>query len=142
MEIIQRLPYSLSVAGPPTIDGVGNYYLEVLARGSSTHSAITIYLLDSHSYSPDERQFEGYDWIKKNQIDWFKQTASGLKKKHKAYTGIHLDLAFIHIPLPEYRQSGNVYIGPWREGVTAPGYNSGFYDALVEEGVTMLSCGQ
>lgn len=141
MALIEQLPYSLSVAGPDDIDGVGNYYIEVLAQGTSKHSALTVYLLDSHSYSPDERQFSGYDWIKKNQIDWFRQTSESLKKKHKEYTHIHMDVAFIHIPLPEYRDSASPYIGEWREGVTAPKYNSGFRDALVEQGVVMVSCG-
>ncbi|KAH9909959.1 calcineurin-like phosphoesterase [Xylariomycetidae sp. FL2044] len=141
MSLIEQLPYSLSVAGPDDIDGVGNYYIEVQAQGSSKHSALTIYLLDSHSYSPDERQWSGYDWIKKNQIDWFQQTASSLKKKHKEYTHIHMDIAFIHIPLPEYRDTSNHYTGAWKEGVTAPKYNSHFRDALVEQGVVMVSCG-
>ncbi|KAI1489406.1 calcineurin-like phosphoesterase [Biscogniauxia mediterranea] len=141
MALIEQLPYSLSAAGPDDIDGVGNYYVEVLAPGNSKHSALTIYLLDSHSYSPDERQYSGYDWIKKNQIEWFKQTANGLKKKHKEYTHIHLDLAFIHIPLPEYRNPKAQFIGEWREGVTAPKLNTGFHDALVEQGVVMVSCG-
>ncbi|KAI0600555.1 calcineurin-like phosphoesterase [Biscogniauxia sp. FL1348] len=141
MALIEQLPYSLSAAGPDDIDGVGNYYVEVLAPGNSKHSALTIYLLDSHSYSPDERQYSGYDWIKKNQIEWFKQTANGLKKKHKEYTHIHLDLAFIHIPLPEYRNPNAQFIGEWREGVTAPKLNTGFHDALVEQGVVMVSCG-
>lgn len=142
MAMIEQLPYSLSVAGPDDIDGVGNYYIEVLAQGTSKHSALTVYLLDSHSYSPDERQWSGYDWIKKNQIDWFRQTSEGLKKKHKEYTHIHMDIAFIHIPLPEYRDVDSPYVGEWREGVTAPKYNSGFRDALVEQGVVMVSCGQ
>lgn len=142
MELIETLPYSLSKAGPADIDGVGNYYIEILARGGSGHSAITVYLLDTHSYSPNERKFKGYDWIKKNQIDWFRNTAQGLKKKHKEYTHVHLDVAFIHIPLPEYRDEGLSIVGDWKEPSTAPAYNSGFYDALVEEGVVMVSCGQ
>jgi predicted MPP superfamily phosphohydrolase len=142
MALIEQLPYSLSRAGPDDIDGVGNYYIEVLARGGSTHSALTIYLLDSHSYSPDERQWQGYDWIKNNQIEWFRQTSAGLKKNHKQYTHIHMDIAFIHIPLPEYREPESFFFGEWREGVTAPMYNSGFRDALVEQGVVMVSCGQ
>lgn len=142
MALIEQLPYSLSVAGPDDIDGVGNYYIEVLAQGTSKHSALTIYMLDSHSYSPDERQWSGYDWIKKNQIDWFRQTSDSLKKKHKEYTHIHMDLAFIHIPLPEYRDAENPRVGELREGVTAPKYNSGFRDALVEQGIVMVSCGQ
>jgi hypothetical protein len=136
MSLVETLPYSLSESGPEDIDGVGNYYVEVLARGSSKHSALTIYLLDTHAYSPNEHAYKGYDWLKKSQIDWFKNKSKELKKGHDEYTHIHMNLAFIHIPLPEYNNKGLP-----REGVTAPGFNSGFRDALVEEGVVMVSCG-
>lgn len=142
MALVETLPYSLAKAGPENIDGVGNYFVEVLARGGSKHSALTLYMLDTHSYSPDERHYKGYDWIKKNQIDWFTKTAQGLKKAHKEYTHVHMDLAFIHIPLPEYALGEQYFKGEWREGVTAPSFNSGFRDALVDQGVVMVSCGQ
>jgi len=141
MSLIESLPYSLSEAGPEEIDGVGNYYVEVLARGSSKHSALTIYLLDTHAYSPDEKSFRGYDWIKKNQIDWFKTSAESLRKAHKEYSLTHMDLSFIHIPLPEYRDADMKMVGELREQITAPGFNSGFKDALVEEGVVLVSVG-
>ncbi|POS88320.1 hypothetical protein EPUL_000621 [Erysiphe pulchra] len=140
MSLIESLPYSLSITGPSTIDGVGNYYIEVQAHGSK-NSALTIYLLDSHSYSPDERNFKGYDWLKKNQIDWFRATAKELKRNHEGYSHIHMNLAFIHIPLPEFRNESLPRKGAWREGVTAPLFNSGFRDALVEEGVLIVGCG-
>lgn len=142
MSILESLPYSLAQAGPEDIEGVGNYYVEVLARGKSDHSALTLYMLDSHAYSPDEKKWHGYDWIKQNQIDWFKKTAQSLKQAHKQYTHVHMDLAFIHIPLPEYRDQELAIKGEWREGVTAPNFNSGFRDALVDQGVVMVSCGQ
>lgn len=143
MALMQDLPYSLSEPGPTDIDGVGNYVVEILGRGSTSHSALTLYLLDTHSYSPDERHFRGYDWLKPNQINWFKKTSQGLKNKHKEYTHIHMDLAFIHIPLPEYRDlNGHEIVGNWSEPPTAPAFNSGFKDALIEEGVVLVSCGQ
>ncbi|KNG90396.1 phosphoesterase, partial [Aspergillus nomiae NRRL 13137] len=141
MAMLEQLPYSLSSAGPEDIDGVGNYIVEVLGRGTSAHSALTLYLLDSHSYSPDERQFRGYDWIKPSQIRWFKNTAQGLKRKHHEYAYMHMNMAFIHIPLPEYRDPNNLFIGNWDEPPTAPGFNSGFKDALEEEGILFVSCG-
>jgi 3',5'-cyclic AMP phosphodiesterase CpdA len=141
MALMETLPYSMSQAGPDGIAGVGNYYVEILARGTSDHSALTMYFLDSHAYSPDEHRYPGYDWIKANQIQWFKKTASGLKAKHKEYTHRHMDIAFIHIPLPEYGDANNPRIGEWKEGVTAPQLNSGFRDALVEEGILMVSAG-
>lgn len=142
MALIETLPYSLSEAGPEDIAGVGNYIVEVLGRGNSKHSALTLYFLDTHAYSPDEHSFKGYDWLKKNQIDWFKTTADGLKDAHNKYTFGHMDLAFIHIPLPEYRDKDEDSVGLRNETVTAPGFNSGFRDALVEKGVVLVSCGQ
>ncbi|KAH7309489.1 Metallo-dependent phosphatase-like protein [Stachybotrys elegans] len=141
MALLETLPYSLAQSGPSDISGVGNYYVEVLARGNSDHSALTVYLLDSHAYSPDEHKYPGYDWIKPNQVEWFKKTATGLKAKHKEYTHRHMDIAFIHIPLPEYRDKNLARLGQWKEGVTAPKLNTGFRDALVEQGVVMVSAG-
>ncbi|KKY25001.1 putative phosphoesterase [Phaeomoniella chlamydospora] len=142
MVLMQDLPYSMSEAGPEDIDGIGNYVVEILGRAPTSHAALSLYMLDTHSYSPDERQFRGYDWLKPNQISWFHDKAQSLKRKHKEYTHIHMDLAFIHIPLPEYRNpDGYQIVGNWTEAPTAPGFNSGFKDALVEEGVVMVSCG-
>ncbi|EFE43585.1 hypothetical protein TRV_01629 [Trichophyton verrucosum HKI 0517] len=141
MDLMQRLPYSLSKPGPEEIDGVGNYVVEVLGKGSSSASALTLYLLDTHKYTPDERKYPGYDWLKPSQIKWFKSTAEGLRTAHKKYTHIHMNLAFIHIPLPEYRNTANFFTGNWTEPPTAPTYNSGFKDALIEENVLLVSCG-
>ncbi|KAF2132118.1 Metallo-dependent phosphatase [Dothidotthia symphoricarpi CBS 119687] len=140
MSLYESLPYSLSEAGPNTIDGVGNYYVEIQAH-SSKHSALTLYFLDTHSYSPDETHYRGYDWIKPNQINWFQTTADGLKDAHSHYTHQHLNMAFIHIPLPEYANRDNEWVGNWTEGVTAPGFNTHFKDALVQQGVKAVSCG-
>ncbi|KAH7152925.1 Metallo-dependent phosphatase-like protein [Dactylonectria macrodidyma] len=141
MALMESLPYSLSAAGPAEIDGVGNYYVEILARGKSEHSALTIYFFDTHAYSPNEGKYPGYDWVKPNQIEWFKKTATGLENNHKQYTHHHMDIAFIHIPMTEYADPELPRLGEWKEGVTAPVFNSGFRDALVEQGIVMVSAG-
>ena len=142
MSLLQTLPLSLSQPGPNNVDGVGNYYIEVLAPSPSQHSALTLYLVDTHGLTPDEKHYKGYDWIKQSQIDWFRSTSQGLKKAHGKYSHIHLDMAFIHIPLPEYAERGLMVAGgQWKEGVTAPSFNSHFYDALAEEGVVAVGCG-
>lgn len=142
MEIMETLPYSMATAGPADVGGVGNYVIEVGAESGTDHSAITMYFLDTHAYSPDEKHYPGYGWVQPSQIEWFKKTAQGLKKKHQEYSLTHLDISFIHIPLTEYTNWTNPWVGQWREGVTAPKYNSGFRDALVEQGVVMVSAGQ
>ena len=145
MSLAETLPLSLSEAGTATVDGIGNYYVEVLARKTSHHSALTLYLLDTHSYSPDEARYRGYDWLKPSQLSWFKETATSLHASpaHKDYAHFHLDMAFIHIPLPEYREPDKLIAdsGAWKESPTAPGLNSGFKDALVEQGIFAVSCG-
>ena len=142
MAIMDGLPYSLSTAGPDDVEGVGNYIVEILARGSHPESALTLYLLDTHSYSPDERKYRGYDWLKPTQIDWLKSTSQSLKRKHKEYSHIHMDLAFIHIPLPEYRNPHNLpFVGNWTEPPTAPTFNSNFADTLISENILLVSCG-
>ena len=145
MRVAEALPLSLAEPGPATVDGVGNYVIEVLAaRGSSHHSALTLYLLDTHSYSPDEQRYPGYDWLKPSQLAWFREEARDRRQSasHRDYAHIHLDLAFIHIPLPEYAGTpieGGA--GEFREPVTAPRFNAGFKDALVENGVLAVSAG-
>ncbi|KAK3075900.1 hypothetical protein LTR53_000329 [Teratosphaeriaceae sp. CCFEE 6253] len=142
MSLLQTLPHSLSHPGPKDVAGVGNYYIEVLAPSPSQHSALTIYLLDTHGLTPDEKKYKGYDWLKPSQISWFETTAAGLRKAHAKYSHIHLDMAFIHIPLPEYAEDGLVVKGgDWREGVTAPKFNSHFYDALSDAGIVAIGCG-
>lgn len=141
MSLLNTLPYSLSRFGPDDVDGVGNYYVEVLAQ-SSSHPALTLYFMDTHSYSPNEAKYKGYDWIKPNQIAWFKDTARTLKKSNNLYTRIHMNMAFIHIPLPEFAMPGNLFAGgEHREPSTAPRFNSGFYAALKEQGILAVGCG-
>jgi 3',5'-cyclic AMP phosphodiesterase CpdA len=139
IEMYSGLPYSLTSAGPAILPGNGNYYVQVMSH-TGHHSALTIWLLDSHSYSPDDKKYKGYDWIKPEQISWFKEVASGLKGSNAKYSHIHLDMAFVHIPLPEYLDSG-LMVGDRRERITAPSYNSNFFDALVEMGIPVVSCG-
>ncbi|RPB04856.1 Metallo-dependent phosphatase [Choiromyces venosus 120613-1] len=159
MKLTASLPYSLSEVGPAlgerVLDkkgregsegGVGNYHLEVLAH-KGDHSALTIYFVDTHAYSPDKKEYPGYNWVKPSQINWFKSLASTLKDKHdhNAYSFVHLDMAFIHIPLPEYRLPDRPIVGGYnnapRETPTAPSYNSGFKDVLVDAGVSVVSAG-
>ena len=145
MHLAETLPLSLAQPGPATVDGVGNYVVEVLAaRGTSHHSALTLYLLDTHSYSPDEARYPGYDWLKASQLAWFRETARDLRASaaHKDYAHRHLDMAFIHIPLPEYAGMPKVDgSGAFLEPVTAPRFNAGFKDVLVENGILAVSAG-
>lgn len=145
MSLAESLPLCLASAGPSTIDGVGNYVVEIGAASNPSHSAITLYHLDSHSYSPDESHYPGYNWLKPNQIAWFREQAATRRASpaHKDYSKHHMNLAFIHIPLPEVRDEEALIkdSGAYREPPTAPRFNSGFKDALIENGVVAVGFG-
>lgn len=103
----------------------------------TTEIAIALWFLDTHKYSPNERKYPGYDWLKASQIAWFKWQHEQLSP----WPQDALHAAFIHIPLSEYRTVTNPIIGEWREAPTAPRYNSGFRDALAEKNVMVITAG-
>ncbi|KAG2733729.1 hypothetical protein G9P44_003254 [Scheffersomyces stipitis] len=140
MSLSANLPFSKAELGPEDIQGVGNYYLTV--EGPASHNpALSLYFLDTHKYSSNPKITPGYDWIKENQLKWLEATAASLKKSIAAYTHIHLSMAFFHIPLPEYRNLKQPFIGENREGVTAPRYNSNARSVLSDIGVKVVSVG-
>ncbi|KAI1779696.1 Metallo-dependent phosphatase-like protein [Hypoxylon cercidicola] len=143
MSLLQDLPFSLSQPGPEQVDGVGNYYLQVFAQAPSQLPLLTFYFLDSHGEIPSKVKNPDYGWITQSQIDWFTCTSQMLRKAHKNDNEHDpLSLVFMHIPFPEYADSGLVLRGGHRgEPTEGPSFNSHFYDALVKEGVAAVGCG-
>ena len=136
IEHISGMPYSLTIDGPADISGKGNYILEISSSGSSETMAV-LYFLDSNAY-PDKREIMGkYDWIKFDQIQWYRDqsltyTQANNNKPLPA-------LAFFHIPFPEYKEiigKENTF-GVQEETVCAPDINTGMYAAMLESGDVM-----
>lgn len=127
---IKALPNNLT----STVDGlsgVTNFIIPILSADGKKNSAI-LYVLDSHSYSKN-KQVKGYDWIKRDQIDWYVKNSS-------AYTAQNNNqplpsLAFFHIPLPEYheavRDENAQMLGYRGEEACSPRINSGLYAAML-----------
>jgi hypothetical protein len=138
MSILQNLPFSLCESGPEQVDGIGNFYLQVLAPAPSQLPLSTLYFLDSHGQIPRTIFSPDYDPIKQSQIDWFTDTSQTLRDDNNN----HLPLAFLHIPLPEFRYR-NLCIrsGHRREPTECPSVNSHFYRALGKAGILALGCG-
>lgn len=145
MSILQNLPLSLCESGPEQIDGIGNYYLQVLAPAPSQLPLSTLYFLDSHGQVPSKTFNHGYEPIKQSQIDWFvsaSQAQRNTRKKHDNDNRFHLSLAFLHIPLPEFGDPHlRIRSGYRREPTESPSINSHFYDALAKEGISAIGCG-
>ncbi|KAG2011738.1 phosphatase DCR2 [Coprinopsis cinerea AmutBmut pab1-1] len=131
MALMKSLPYSLVEYGPKDIHGVGNYVLKVNSADASKTHLLTLYFMDSGSYSKGFLDWFGfftpteYDWIRQNQIDWFLQQSASHKPIERPFTPDdrkdfgHIwsrqdqitpsirklakpnALAFFHMPLPE-----------------------------------------
>jgi hypothetical protein len=143
MSILQNLPFSLCESGPEHVDGVGNFYLQVLAPAPSQLPLSTLYFLDSHGQIPSKIHNPDYDPIKQSQIDWFTDTSQAQRSaREKDDNDNHLSIAFLHIPLPEFGDPDlSIRSGHRREPSESPSFNSHFYDALVKGGMLALGCG-
>lgn len=117
---------------PSDVSGVGNFILSVLDKQDQVGAAL--YFLDSGDYSP----FGGYDWIRRNQIDWYVEESQAFTEENG---GTPLPaLAFFHIPLPEYNDAWDFHTsyGHRLDGTcSSPQFNSGFFTAMVEMGDVM-----
>ncbi|TNJ57739.1 metallophosphoesterase [Paenibacillus hemerocallicola] len=127
---VERFEYAVSSRGPENVAGYSNFVLELEGKDGS---AAALYGFDTGAYSVLPH-VKGYDWIRRNQIEWYLNESRLLSERNG---GNPLPaLAFFHIPLPEYRQAwenatcyGNKY-----EEVCSPQLNSGLFSAMVEAG--------
>ena len=131
METIVGMPYSLAVSGPENIAGNGNYILNIRSSTSSK-TAVLLYCFDSHSGFHPKTDLGTYDWIRFNQIEWYRNQSYRYTKANggKPFPA----LAFIHIPLPEYKEiiDKSTTVGLQKETVCSPDVNSGMYSVLLE----------
>lgn len=135
MDIQLSHAYCVAERTAEHVSGVGNYILKLL-DSSGDRSAAALYFLDSGSYSPLPH-INGYDWIHRDQIDWYVSQSMDLKDDNG---GLPVPaLAFLHIPLPEYQEVWNTAVcyGEKRDEVSSPRVNSGLFTAMVEMGDVM-----
>lgn len=133
-EVQLEHPYCVAKEDPPGVSGAGNFVLPIKNRNDQIDAVL--YFLDSGDYSP----MGGYDWIKRDQIEWYVQQS---KKFTKENGGKPIpSLAFFHIPLPEYNDAWDFHVsyGHRLDGqCSSPALNSGFFTAMVEMGDVMAT---
>lgn len=92
VKMMQGLPYSLVQRGPKDVHGVGNYVLKVLSPDPSKTHLLTLYFLDSGSYSKGIMDWFGfwrpteYDYLHKDQINWFLQESARINPIERPFT--------------------------------------------------------
>lgn len=119
------------------ISGVTNYVLTIKSSNGERNAAL-LYIFDSNSYSP-LKQSKGYDWIKWDQVAWYRQQSAHFTS---ANDGVPMPaLAFFHIPLPEFHEAtlgpDAFMVGTRKEKVCSPEINSGLGAAMLEAGDVM-----
>lgn len=129
MDVLYKIPYNLTdtVAG---LSGESNVILKVASSKGNNNAAI-LYCIDSNSYSSVDG-IGGYDFIKPDQIEWYRQNSKEFTKQNG---GMPVpSLAFFHIPLPEFRSAatteGCSMIGTRMEKSCPPELNSGFFTSI------------
>lgn len=127
---LETLPGFVGNKGPSEITGTGNYFLPVVGSTSDSVAAI-LWFFDSNAYC-DNKNISDYDWIKFDQIAWYRNESTLLTASN--YGNPYPALAFFHIPLPEYAEviSNPTTLGIIEETVYAPKVNSGIFASFVE----------
>ena len=104
-------PYCLFELGDESAEGYGNYIVTVGDEWA-------FYFMDSHTgdFYP-------------GQLDWYRRTSAALPKDHS-------ELAFFHVPIPEYREVWDYEPckGFNMEGVCCTTYNDGLFSAFARAG--------
>lgn len=134
------LPYSLTERGPEDIDGFGNYVLNIEAS-DSLMSAFTMYFLDSHSHTANPKVLGNWDWIKENQLRWVEHQYELVKPMMDIYHHKYMSMAFFHIPIPEFGNMNQAYVGTYLEPPAGPRHNSGTRGVLGKAKVSVASIG-
>ena len=132
-EVYESYKYCISKAGPADISGVGNYVNGIYNKDGSLGAVI--YCLDSGAYASDG----GYDYIKQDQIDWYKETSEKLQAYNNG-NAVPALMAF-HIPLIEndhaYQNKDNtalvtVYDGNRNEAICSSATDTTLFETILE----------
>ncbi|KAK0547719.1 Phosphatase dcr2 [Tilletia horrida] len=109
--LLSLLPYSLTRVGPSSIHGTSNYDIKLHSPTPDASHIFTLYFLDSGDYPPEassssskggslfgsvfggggkkkptmKGKLSHYDWVRRDQIDWFLDLSAHVKKMLRPY---------------------------------------------------------
>ncbi|AEV28895.1 putative phosphohydrolase [Sphaerochaeta pleomorpha str. Grapes] len=130
---LAEYPHALFSSGEDWVLGESNYVITLTEQGKPVQALV---FLDSHDARAYAKRI-GPDYIYPSQVAWYRWVSEGLGKV-PLYT-------FFHIPLPEYKElweSGKAEGLQHDSKINAPLENSGFFEAMVEDGDTVATfCG-
>ncbi|KAL4420875.1 hypothetical protein ABPG77_002834 [Micractinium sp. CCAP 211/92] len=124
---------TLTLPGPRYLFGSGNYFLDVL-NATGEEVAARMWFLDSGSLGCEGLR-DGWGCVPSGTVDWVVEQASALPRVPS--------LAFIHIPLPQFRELWNSQPtrGTKGEAVACPLRDTGVYEAFRRLGIQAVYSG-
>ncbi|MBQ4626356.1 MAG: metallophosphoesterase, partial [Clostridia bacterium] len=104
MKSFSDYPHCLAKHGPKELFGYGNYSIRIHGKNGKLRQAL--FMFDSGRDIREEyteqyglpKDIQGYDFIKKEQIDYYKSEVDSLRAKY----GDFKSMAYMHIPIKEY----------------------------------------
>lgn len=73
--------YCLAYDAAPELFGTGTHNLTVKSSDGSK-TVYNLYMMDSNTYYPEEKNSLGYDAVHKDEIEWYKATSEALKEEN------------------------------------------------------------
>lgn len=145
-------PHCLSKFGDPSLFGYGNFFINILSSKTSIQQSIV--MLDTGRNTSPKHNIENgapaelkcYDFLKKDQIDWYKRNIQALESEYGKFKSIMA----MHIALCEYEKvmkldengdyvptgEAEILYGGMYESIGCSEFNSGMFDAIKELGST------
>ena len=149
---LTSFPHCLSKFGDPSLFGYGNFFINILSSEDTIQQSIV--MLDSgRSPNPQHNaengapeDLKGYDFLKKGQIEWYKNNILNLEKEYGKIKSIMM----MHIALCEYQEvmsldkngsyvptgKTEILYGGMYESIGCSDFNSGMFKAIKELGST------
>jgi len=109
-----------------------NFIIPLHSSRNENELAANIWMFDTGSISCDDF-YDSYGCIEPDQLKWYDEQSKKIKEEHG--TNVH-HLAFLHIPIPEYRRMFNTRetYGNGNESVGCPFVNTGFFKHVKDNG--------
>ena len=149
---IVDFPHCLSKFGDENLFGYGNFAINIMNSDNTIRQSIFMFdsgrdvypkYLEEHKAPSD---LKGYDFLKNNQINWYKNSIRALEDEYGKFKSMML----MHIPLCEYEEvmkldedgkyvptgKAEILYGGMYESVGCSQFNSGMFDAVLEMGST------
>ncbi len=137
-QIVELLDsYSYFYGSSEKVSGELNFSQAIYKANSDTIGGM-MYFLDSHAYTSNP-QFGTYDWIKNDQIQWYRNTRDQMIANYGRIPSI----MFYHIPIREFRLiKRKNRLGKKGQKISSSQVNSGLFSAFLEKKEMMANfCG-